>query len=204
MQRSRRLATAILLAAALAVGACSESGELGGPSIGGTNAAVIGDFELSSADLEAEVEAWATQPEFLRQVLQIEDPGAPGRRSVELVTFVISHRVLSERGRQIMEQTGAEVVQTEVDAILQQIDASFLDVNTGTPILALYPEEFRQSLGEDFVRQTRLSEADLTTLTLPEVAVNPRYGTAEEQTFGFVQILPPEGPRPAPLNLLGL
>lgn len=203
MHRSRRFVPAILLAAALALGACSEAGELGGPSIGGTNAAVIGDYELSSADLEAEVEAWAAQPEFLRQVLQIEDPGAPGRRSVELVTFVISHRVLSERGRQIMDQTGAEVVQADVETILQQLDANFLDINTGTPILQLYSDEFRQRLGEDFVRQTRLSEADLTTLTLPEVVVNPRYGTAEEQTFGFVQIVPPEGPRPAPLDLLG-
>ena len=193
-----RLSLLLLAVLGLAAGACSDDGELGGPSIGGTLAASVGSFEYTASDLEDEVEAWASNPDFLAQVLQITDVGEPGRRSADLTAFVLSHRIITEQGRQIAEATGYEPSDQEVDALIAQIDQAFADPASGESSFQAYSEDFRRQLGRDFSYQQNLSTVDPETADVPDVAVNPRFGTFQDQDRGLGQVLTPTGPAPAP------
>ena len=182
----------LLVVLGSAFGACSGDGELGGPSIGGTLAASVGSFEYSASELEDEVEEWASNPAFLSQVLQITDPGQPGRRSADLVAFVLSHRIISEQGRQLAGDY--EPSDEEIDALIAQIDQAFADPATGASAFQAYSEEFRRQLGADFSYQQNLSTVDPETAEVPEVAVNPRYGEFQDQDRGLGQVVTPDGP----------
>jgi hypothetical protein len=182
----------------LLVGACSDDGELGGPTVGGALAARIGSFEYTSADLEAEVEKWAENPNFLAEAVGITDLGRPGRRSSALVTFVLSHRVVSEQSRLLASAAGYEPSPEEISALLGQVDQTFVDPSTGGPLFQVYDEEFRERLGRDFAYQQNLQVVDATTAQVPEVTINPRYGTFQNQDRGIGRVNPPDGPRPAP------
>lgn len=195
---ARRPLLALLLTLGLALGACSGDGELGGPALGGTLAAKVGTTEYSSADLEDEVEIWASNPAFL-SLLQLTDLGAPGRRSSELVTFVLSNRLVSEQARQVAVAQGLEVTDADVDEVLRQVEGSFVDPSTGTQVFTLFPEDFRKRLGRDLAYQSQLQSIDPSTAAVPAVDVNPRYGVVELDGFGFAQVQSPDGPRPAPL-----
>lgn len=198
--RSRRLPLLLLALFGLLVGACADDGELGGPGVGGTMAATIGDVQISSADLEAEVEQWAVNPPFL-QVIGVTDPGAPGRRSADLVSFVLSHRVLSEQARLLSAEAGYEPTQEELDQILAAVDQQFTAPGSGGSLLQVYAEEFRQQLARDLAYQNNLQNVLGPDTEAPEVDVNPRYGDAEEIQGGLVQVNPPSGPLPAPADL---
>lgn len=193
----RRPLLALVCVAALVLGACADDGELGGPSVGGTLAAKVGSFEYTSADLEDEVELWASNPAML-SLLQITDLGAPGRRSAELVTFVLSNRIISEQARQIGIAQGQQPTGDEVDEVLRQVDANFVDPSTGAQVFTLFPEDFRQQLGSDLAYQSQLGSFDPTQAVVPAVDVNPRYGTLRLDEVGFAQVDPPSGPLPAP------
>lgn len=181
----------------LLLGACAGDGELGGPRLGGSAAARIGDHTVSSAELQAEVEKWASNPAFL-QLIGVADVGVPGRRSSDVVAFVLSNRIVSEQARQIAAQTGAEPTDAEIDALIGQIDAGFTDPGTGAPLFQLYSDEFRHELGTDLAYQSVLQNVDPATVEVPDVAVSSRYGTFVDQGGGFGQVMPPEGPLPAP------
>ena len=198
MRTRSRLPLILLLVAALTMGACADDGELGGPSIGGALAASVGSFEYTASDLEDEVDAWASSPDFLAEVLQITDVGEPGRRNAELVAFVLSHRIITEQARQLAEETGYEPTEQDVDALVAQIDQSFTDPATGRSSFQRYSEEFRRQLGTDFSYQQNLSTIDPETVTVPDVSVNPRFGTFEDQDRGLGQVVTPAGPVPAP------
>ena len=124
-----------------------------------------------------------------------------GRRSSELVTYVLSHRVISELARQLSEDTGFQVADAAVQAVIADVDAGFPDPNTGGPLFGAYAEEFRQLIGRDFVVQENLFQAvDLNLADVPSVSVNPRYGTYQDLDRGLGQVIGPEGPRPAPTS----
>jgi hypothetical protein len=182
----------LLVALGTALGACSGDGELGGPALGGTLAASVGSFQYSASDLEDEVEQWASNPAFLSQVLQITDPGQPGRRSADLVAFVLSHRIISEQGRQLAGDY--EPSDEEIDALIAQIDQAFADPATQESAFRGYSEEFRRQLGVDFSYQQNLSAVDPESVTVPEVAVNPRFGAFQDQDRGLGQVVTPDGP----------
>lgn len=195
--RPRRSILALVLAAALTLGACAGDGELGGPTLGGTLAAKVGSFEYTNADLEDEVENWASNGAFL-SLLQINDLGAPGRRSAELVTFVLSHRIVSEQARQVAAASGYEPSEAEVDDILSQVDQSFVDPSTGAQVFTLFTDEFRRKLARDLAYQSQLQSFAGGT-EVPVASVNPRYGEVNTDELGFAQVAPPEGPLPAPV-----
>lgn len=186
----------------LVVAGCADEGELGGPGLGDTVAMQIGDFSYTTADLEAEVEAWAANPVFLTQVVGITDIGVEGRRSSELVTYVLSHRVLSQIGEQLAPENGFEATDAAIQDVIAQVDSTFPDPTTGGPLFGAYDEEFRVLIGRDFVFQDNLlnpaSGLDLDALDVPSVEVNSRYGSFQDLDRGLGQVVPPSGASPEP------
>ncbi len=217
-RRSRLLPAVALLALSLLAGACAGDGELGGPTIGGTPAASVGDHTISSGDLSDEVEAWASNPAML-QAIGVADVGSEGRRSFALVSFVLSHRIVSEQARQMLGEARqlaernevdlaeagvdgealAEPSDEEVEGILGQLDQQFTTPE-GAPLMAGYPVEFRRSLARDLAYQERLQLPVQVGVEAPDVSVNPKFGTPEVLQGGIVQVVGPVGPRPAPLT----
>lgn len=187
----------LLAVAALLLGACADDGELGGPTVGGSLAAKIGSFEYTSAELEDEVEQWAESEAFLAQAVGIPDAGEEGRRSADLVAIVVEHRVISEQSRQLAQQTGYEPTSDDVEAILSQLEQGFVDPATGESIFGELDPDFRRQLGRDFAYQQNLQNIDPSVVDVPEVTVNPRYGSFLDQDRGIGRVLPPAGPLPA-------
>ena len=58
------------------------------------SAATVGDETISSTELSDEVEAWASNPAAL-QAIGVPEAGQQGRRSFALVSFVLSHRIVT-------------------------------------------------------------------------------------------------------------
>lgn len=185
----------LIVISALVLGACGGDGELGGPNLGGSLAASIGPFDYTSADLEDEVEQWASNPDFLAQALQISELGEAARRPSQLVAFVLYHRVLSERGRQVAEQQGFEPTPDQIEGLIQEVDQAIPDPATGEPLFRRYSDDFRRQLARDFAYQSQLDPS----APAPKIAINPRYGSYVEDGSGLGQVVPPTGPRPAPL-----
>lgn len=217
-RRPRVLVVLALLSLTLLAGACAGDGELGGPTIGGTPAATVGDEAVSNDQLADEVEAWAANPAML-EAIGVGDIGDEGRRTAAVVTFVLSHRIVTEQARaMLVEARGlaarnevdlAEIgvsgealsdpTDEEVDAILQQLDQQFTSPE-GEQVFAAYPADFRRDLARDLAFQERLQFPVQLGVEAPEVSVNPKFGTAEVLQGGIVQVVPPVGPRPAPLT----
>lgn len=214
-RRSRLLPAVALLALSLLAGACAGDGELGGPTIGGTPAATVGDETISSTELSDEVEAWASNPAAL-QAIGVPEAGQQGRRSFALVSFVLSHRIVTEQAeamlgeaRQRAERNEVDLAEAgvdgealappsdeEVEGILGQLDQQFVGPE-GLPVFAGYTEEFRRSLARDLALQERLQLPLQLGIEAPEVSVNPKYGTPEVLQGGIVQVTGPVGPRAA-------
>lgn len=213
----RRRSPLLVLVAALALfgGACAGDGELGGPALGGTPAAVVGDDTLSNADLRDEVEQWASNPAMLQQI-GIADLGTEGRRTTQLVSFVLSHRIVSDQARlmlvearRLAEDGEVDLAQVgvdgellsdpgdeEVDAILGQLDQQFAGPEGGS-IFQAFEEDFRRALARDLAYQDRLQVIVQLGVEAPEVEVNPRFGQAEVLQGGIVQVVAPTGPVPS-------
>ncbi|HEX4901851.1 MAG TPA: hypothetical protein VFV42_03515 [Acidimicrobiales bacterium] len=213
----RRRSPLLVLVAVLALlgGACAGDGELGGPAVGGTPAAVIGDHEVTNADLRDEVEEWSANPAML-QAIGITDLGTEGRRTTQVVSFVLSHRVVSEQARLMLLEArrladGGEVdlaelgvdgevladpTDEEIDAILGQLDQQFASPQGGS-VFQAFPEDFRQLLARDLAFQDRLQTMVQLGIDAPEVSVNPRFGVADVLQGGIVQVTPPTGPLPS-------
>lgn len=218
IRRPRFLALPALLALGLLAGGCAGDGELGGPTIGGTPAASIGDATVSSDELADQVEAWASNPAVL-QAIGVADVGEEGRRSFGLVSFVLSHRIVSEQARLMLAEARelaasdevdlaeagvdgealADPSEEEIDGILQQLDQQFTGPE-GLSLFAGYSDEFRRNLARDLAYQERLQLPLQLGVEAPDVSVNPKYGTTEVLQGGIVQVVPPVGPRPAPLT----
>ncbi len=198
----RRLPVLLLALLALVGAGCADDGELGAPTLGGTVAMQVGSFEYTNADLQDEVEAWAQNPAFLSQVVGITDVGVQGRRSSELVTYVLSHRAISELAALLAPTNGFEVSDDAIQAILDQVDSSFPDPSTGGPLFQVYSEDFRTQIGRDFVLQGNLLDPetgiDLDSVAVPSVEVNPRYGEFQDLDRGLGQVVPPAGAAPQP------
>lgn len=216
-RRLRLLPALALLALSLLAGACAGDGELGGPTIGGTPAATIGDTTVSAGDLADEVELWASNPAML-EAIGIPDVGREGRRPASLVSFVLSHRIVSEQARTMLADARdlaasnevdlaevgvsgealAEPAEQEIEGILAQLDQQFTTPD-GRQIFGAYPAGFRRSLATDLAFQERLQLPLQLGVEAPEVSVNPKFGTTEVLQGGIVQVVGPVGPRPAPL-----
>ena len=191
-----RLPVLLVALLGLIVAGCADDGELGGPGVGGATAMQVGDFTYTTADLEDEVEAWASNPVFLNQVVGITDIGVEGRRSSELVTYVLSHRVLSQFGEQLAPNNGFEATDAAIQEVIAQVDAGFPGPDGG-PLFMSYPEGFRAQIGRDFVYQDNLldpaSGLDLETADVPSVEVNSRYGSFQDLDRGLGQVVSPSG-----------
>jgi len=216
-RRLRPLPALVLLALSLLAGACGGDGRLGGPTIGGTPAATVGDTTVSSGDLADEVEQWASNPAML-QAIGVPEIGSEGRRASALVSFVLSHRVVSEQARTMLAEARdlaesgdvdlaeagvdgealADPQDQEIDSILEQLDQQFTSPE-GEQVFGAYPEGFRRRLAADLAFQERLQIPLQLGVEAPAVSINPKFGTAEELQGGIVQVVGPVGPRPAPL-----
>ena len=213
--RTRSPLLLLLALLGLLAGACAGDGELGGPSVGGTPAAVVGDHVVSNADLADETERWASNPAML-QGIGLQDIGTPGRRTTSLVAFVLSHRIVSEQARLMLADARrradrgefdlagagvdgealAEPSETEVDAVLEQLDQQFTGPD-GVSVFRDFDEAFRRQLARDLAYQERLEQVLQLPLDAPEVSVNPRWGIVRELQGGIVQVVPPAGPVPS-------
>lgn len=212
--RRRSLLPALVVALGLLGGACAGDGDLGGPTLGGTPAAVIGDEVVSNADLRDEVERWASNPAML-QAIGITDLGQEGRRSSDLVAFVLSHRVVSEQARLMLADArqraegGLDLAEQgidgevlseprdqEIEAILGQLDQQFTSPEGGS-VFQVFEEGFRRTLARDLAYQDRLQTIAQLGIEAPHVAVNPRFGQAEVLQGGIVQVVAPTGPLPS-------
>jgi len=213
--RRRSPLLVLLVALALLGGACAGDGELGGPALGGTPAAVVGDDAVSNADLRDEVEQWASNPSML-QGIGITDVGTEGRRTTELVAFVLSHRIVSEQARLMLvdarrlaedgevdlAEVGvdgevlAEPGDDEIAAILDQLDQQFPGPE-GTSLFRGFGQDFRERLARDLAYQDRLQTIVQLGVEAPDVSVNPRFGSAQELQGGIVQVVAPTGPVPS-------
>lgn len=199
--RPVRPVLALLLAAVLALGACTDSGELGGPAIGGTLAAKVGNTGITVGELEDEVEAWASNPEFLNAI-GVAEVGSPGRRAAALVTFVLSHRIISEQARVLSEGAGILPTDADIDQIIASIDANFTLPGGGGSLFQVFGEEFRNQIGTDLAYQNNLQSLVASGATPPPVEVNGRFGVADVLEGGLVQVSPPTGSQPAPFALI--
>lgn len=213
--RRRSLLVVLVAALVLLGGACAGDGELGGPALGGTPAAVVGDDSVSNADLRDEVEQWASNPAMLQQI-GIADLGTEGRRTTELVSFVLSHRIVSEQARLMLLDARRRAEDGEVDlaevgvdgevlsepgdeeiaAILEQLDQQFTSPEGGS-LFQLFDEGFREALARDLAYQDRLQTIVQLGVEAPEVSVSPRFGRAEVLQGGIVQVVAPTGPVPS-------
>lgn len=213
-----RLPLVAVVLLSLLAGACGDDGELGGPTVGGTPAASIGDHAVTNGDLEDEVEAWASNPAVL-QAIGLEDVGAAGRRGQDLVSFVLGYRVVSEQARLMLAEARrsasdgeidlaelgvdgealSEPSDQEVDSILEELDRQFT-TPTGEQLFQGFDQEFRRGFARDLAYQQRLEIVLQLGIEAPDVEINPRYGTAELLQGGIAQVLPPTGPRPAPVS----
>ncbi|HEY1118445.1 MAG TPA: hypothetical protein VGE43_12115, partial [Acidimicrobiales bacterium] len=153
------------------------------------------------------------------QAIGVADLGQEGRRSSALVSFVLSHRIVSEQAKAMLAEARdlaasnevdlaemgvsgealSDPTDEEVDAILQQLDQQFTSPE-GEQVFAAYPADFRRDLARDLAFQERLQFPVQLGVEAPEVSVNPKFGTAEVLQGGIVQVVPPVGPRPAPLT----
>ena len=213
----RRRSPLLVLVAVLALlgGACAGDGELGGPALGGTPAAVVGDHEVTNADLRDEVEKWSANPAML-QAIGITELGREGRRSTEVVSFVLSHRIVSEQARLMLLEARrmadrgevdlaelgvdgevlADPTDEEIDVILEQLDQQFPSPQGGS-VFQAFPQDFRETLARDLAFQDRLQTIVQLGVEAPEVSVNPRFGEPEVLQGGIVQVTPPTGPLPS-------
>lgn len=190
----------LLVTLGLVVGACVDAGELGGPSIGGTLAAKVGDTEITNADLETQTELWAANTPFLR-LIGVESPGRPGARPTALTSFVLSHLVLSEQSRVLAGLNGFEPTDQQLDQIIATIDQQTTPPTGEPPLFAGYSEEFRRQFARDLAYQDNLRGLLDREFRAPPVEVSSRYGTVELFEGGLAQVNPPEGPRAEPADL---
>ncbi len=198
----RRVPLILFVLLALVAGGCAGNGQLGGPDFGGTVAAKVGDTSISNADLQSEVDQWATNPEFLRTI-NVTTTGTEGRRSAELVSFVLSHRIISEQARQLAAANGYEPTPEEIDQILASVDQNFTAPGAGGSLFRVYSDQFRHRLATDLAYQNNLQNVMTADTVAPSVEVNPRYGELQLLQGGLAQVDPPTGPRPAPVDLAG-
>jgi hypothetical protein len=216
--RSRSPLLLLLALLGLLAGACAGDGQIGGPTIGGTPAAQIGDRTVSNGDLRDEVEKWASNPTML-QAINVQGTGTAGRRSASLVTFALSHRVVSEQARIMLAEARERAAEgdvdldeagvdgealsepgdQEIDGILAQLDQQFTGPE-GISVFRGFDDDFRRRLATDLAYQERLQLAVQLGVEAPEVSVNPRYGRPEVLQGGIVQVVPPTGPQPAPFT----
>jgi len=213
--RTRSPLLLLLALLGLLAGACAGDGELGGPTLGGTPAAVVGDHEITNADLADETEDWGSNPAML-QAIGLQTTGVPGRRSSELVAFVLSHRIVSEQARLLLVEARqqadrgdvdlaelgidgellAEPTDSEIDQILEQLDQQFT-AGDGVSVFRGFADRFRRQLARDLAYQERLQQVLQLGLEAPEVSVNPRWGDAQVLQGGIVQVSAPTGPVPS-------
>jgi hypothetical protein len=194
-----RHALTSLLALGLVLGACADDGELGGPRVGGALAASVGSFEYATDDLEDDVDTLAGNPEFVQTAIGLPEVGEPGRRPADLVAFMLLFKTRAERGRQVADDVeGAQPpTDAQIDQLIAQLDEQYRSPE-GEALFQRFDDAFRRSFAEDFAYFAFLQQVDPATTDLPPVAVNPRYGTFQAGGDGLGEVVPPEGPAPAP------
>ncbi len=183
-----RLPLLLLVVVGLVTAGCSDRAELGGPTVGGALAASIGSYQYTTSDLEAEIETWASDETMAQQAFGLSDLGAPGRRNADFVAAVLSFRVIAQQSRQLGAATGFTPAPDQVSQAVDQLKANFSN----------YDDAFLTALAEDLLYQQNLSSIDPSTVDVPDVVVNPRYGTFRDQGSGIGVVDPPSGPRPQP------
>lgn len=194
--RSRLLVAALVLLAVFGT-ACVDDGELGGPSIGGSAAAVVGDSQLSHSELSDLVDKWADNPQFLSIATTVVDVGEPGRRPAALVNFVLNFWLQSEQGR--ITVGNEDDAAFEAQSVIQNLAQQF-------PAFAEFDEDFQFLIAESLSYQNALVNTvnQGMAVDIPRVEVSPRYGTAAQLGSGVVGVDPNTGPLPEPGDPFGL
>lgn len=163
-------------------------------------AATIGDRTITSDQLFAEVDEWASSPTLLDalETGSVEGAGS-GTYATAFVDFVLSNRIRFELHNEEFLTQGLTLTPDDIEAVR----AGLLDdpATTETALAELSPE-YRDQLLSDVARQFAVSQALAegyaqwrTEAFAAAIAIDPRFGSWDP-TGGSV--VPPSGPRPAP------
>jgi hypothetical protein len=179
---------ALVLAVSLAAG-CGD---------GGAPAARVGDtMEISNDELLTETAEWAASPALLSQVGVTSPEGdAPGSFSTSLVDVVLTNRIRFDLHREQFDALGLSVDPANAAEVEEQL----------APVLGELSPGFATLLVDDLVRVTEVTnamaddyEAWFTGAMGGDIEISSRYGRWDGSAAAVV---PPEGPRPAPADLL--
>jgi hypothetical protein len=165
-------------------------------------AARVGDEEITTDELLAEVAEWAGNPGSPRAE-QLAATGAPSGYATATVSAILGERIVIELMApafedlelQLTEDDRAEafgyfgIDPSQADAALEGFDEAYIRgyVDGFAKIFAV-----RKEIGDE-------AFLELLRKSAKEVEVNPRYGTWDPNQLAVV---PPEGPRPAPGSAL--
>jgi hypothetical protein len=156
-------------------------------------AARVGDEEITTDELLAEVGLWASSPSLLGAVgVSTTEGSAAGSYSTAFVDVVLTNRIRFDLHRAQFDALGLEL---DESAVADQRES------LGPMLDELRDDAFEEQLVTDLVRLSAVInamgadyEAWLGEAFSADLEINPRYGVWDPFS-GSVN--PPEGPRPA-------
>lgn len=161
-------------------------------------AARVGDVTIGNNEFLDEMAEWVGNPNAVPP--DVAAAAAPGAFPGELTRQLLTQRVDFELHAQEFESLGLELDQASRDAAIEAVFGDALQAETALePFTDAFATEFlndvarqlavQEALGEDYPQWRQ--QAYTTT----EIEVSPRFGSWDAASG---QILPPDGPRPAP------
>lgn len=191
MHRRLSLLAVLLLVGALSAG-CSDDV---------APAASIGDRTITTRQLLDEVAEWAGSPALAGQLGITEVQGAgEGSYDATFVAFLLTNRISFEVHNAQFEALDLTLSEEQTDQVRAGL---FPDPAASAAVFDELSPGYGDRLVEDVARQFGVSEAmgeeydawRVEALSGGDIDVNPKYGSWDATT---AQLVPPEGPRPAP------
>jgi hypothetical protein len=165
-------------------------------------AARVGDDEITTDELLAEVAEWAGNANTPRAE-QLAATAAPSGYAISPVIAILQERILLEMLAPAFDDLGLELTPDLRDQALQLLG---VDPSQADALFADFSEDYINSFLDGYAKgiavQTELGEEGFLELlreSAKDVEVNPRYGTWDPNQL---VVVPPEGPRPAPGSAL--
>ena len=191
MPRRLSLLAALVLVGALSAG-CSDDV---------APAVRIGDETITTEQLLDEVAEWAGSPTLAEQ-LGISAVRGAGKGSYDssFVGFLLTNRISFEIHNAQFRKLDLTLTTAETDDVRNGL---FPDAAASAAVFEELSKAYGDRLVDDVARQFAVSQAmgdeydawRVEALSAGDIEVNPKYGSWDA-TSG--QLVPPEGPRPAP------
>jgi hypothetical protein len=161
----------------------------------------IGDQTISTRELLDEVAEWAGSSTLAEQLGISEVRGAgEGSYDTAFVGFLLTNRISFEVHNAQFERLDLTLTQDERDQVRAGL---FPDPAASAAVFDELSKGYGDQLVADVARQFAVSQAmgeeyeawRVEALSGSDIEVNPKYGSWDATT---AQLVPPEGPRPAP------